>query len=296
MYSAKELKEDSEVVSAIKDITSVYQEIASFRIKQMREGVAKTKEFLSGVAEVYNHAKASYVAAVQKAVLKGKTGFAQAAFIKRNGKKVFILLSANEHLYGTLILDIWHLFINELRREEADKVIIGSVGKYFARNDRLASGATYFFLDDDKPTTPQIKKIVDFIRDYEQIVVYSGEMVTVLSQIPAKSVISGGVSLEEEIEEAKSYLFEPAPAKILEFFETEIIAALFNQKIFEHQLARFAARMVAMDQANENAKETLNKLGREFSVLRRALANRKQLEAFAGYQFWSNIGAGKEES
>ena len=116
MYSNKEIKENLEVVSAIGDITGIYQEIASLRIKQMREGVAKTKEFLAGVADVYNKAKASYIAAFQKSVMKGKTDYTQADFIKRNGKKVFILLSANEHLYGTLILDIWHLFTNDLRR------------------------------------------------------------------------------------------------------------------------------------------------------------------------------------
>jgi F-type H+-transporting ATPase subunit gamma len=286
MYSNKEIKENLEVVSAIGDITGIYQEIASLRIKQMREGVAKTKEFLAGVADVYNRAKASYIATLQKAVLKGKTDYAESAFIKRNGKKVFILLSANEHLYGTLILDIWRLFTNELRREEADAVIIGSVGKYFARSEQLTAKATYFFLDDDKPATAQIKKITDFISSYEQIVVYSGEMVTVLSQIPSKSVVSGGATLGEKVEEAKNYLFEPTPAKILEFFETEIIAALFNQKIFEHQLARFAARMVAMDQATENSKETLEQLNKEFRALRRSVSNRKQLEAFAGYQFW----------
>ena len=294
MSSAKELKENLEVVSAIRDITSVYQEIASLRTRQLREGVAKTREFLAGVAEVYNHVKASYAAILQRQFRKGKADLRGSAPFKRNGKKVFVVLTANEHLYGNLILDIWRAFLVDLRREEADAVIVGSVGKYFARNEKITAAATFFPLDDDRPTAGQIKKIIDFISQYEQIVVYYGEMVSILMQIHAKADISGGVTLGGEVGEAKSYLFEPSPEKILAFFETEIIAALFNQRIYEHQLARFAARMVAMDQATENARETLSKLDKEFKSLRRGIANKKLLETFAGRQFWSRPVAAKE--
>src|SRR4030043_1596977 len=103
MSSQKELKENLEAVVAISSITSVYQEIASLRMNQLREKVAKTRDFLNGVATIYYHAKAAYIAAVQKQ-LAGKKELGSLFFMRRNRKRVIIFLSANEHLYGTLIL------------------------------------------------------------------------------------------------------------------------------------------------------------------------------------------------
>ena len=106
-----------------------------------------------------------------------------------------------------------------------------------------------------------------------------------LNQSPTKEQISGGASLHQK-GKGKKYLIEPSPQKIMEFFETEIISALFNQKIFDHQLARFASRMVAMDQATENANDIIKKLNRENKSLKRRVMNRKQLEVFAGLSLW----------
>jgi len=288
MYSSKEFRENLNVISAIKDITTIYQEIASMKVRQLRENVAKTRDFLNGVGSVYNHAKISYLGELQKQIIRGKTKLQSASFIKRNGKKVLVLLSANEHLYGSLILDIWRNYIADLKKGDADAVIVGSVGRYFLRNEKLKVAASFFPLNDDKPKVSEIKRITDFICRYEQIIIYYGEIISVMSQYPTKKAISGGVTLGEKVVKAKSYLFEPSPEKIMEFFETEIIAALFNQTVYEHELARFAARMVAMDQATENANETLTKLNKEWRTAKRAIANSKQLGIFAGYSLWGN--------
>jgi F-type H+-transporting ATPase subunit gamma len=265
-------------------------------MNQFREKVAKTRAFLDGVAAIYYHTKAAYIASLQRQVLAGKKTLASAAFIRRNGKRILVFLSANEHLYGTLILDIWRTFVHDIRDEGSEAVVVGSFGRYLLGNEDVKSKVTYFDLDDDKPEADQIKKIVDFIGQYEQIIVYHGQMISVLNQTPATSEVSGGVTLKEKVEQAKNYLFEPSPAKILEFFETEIIAALFNQTILEHQLARFAARMVAMDQATQNAKDAADKIEKELRALRRRILNRKQLEVFAGFTLWDEAGDRRREA
>jgi F0F1-type ATP synthase gamma subunit len=262
MSNSKQLQEDLEAIGAIKSITSVYQETASLRMNQLRSGVAATREFLEGVSAVYNHAKTAYIASISRRTPKEREKLWKTlSFVRRNSKKVNVFLSANEHLYGTLILDVWGHYLNDLYHEKADAAVVGSIGKFLLGNEQIETKSKYFELSDDKPDATQIKKVIDFISQYEEVVVYHGQMVTVLHQIPVKSEISGGISFEKRPERsAKRYLFEPSPESILGFFETEIIAALFNQTILEHQLARFAAR---------------------------ELMNRKQLEVFAGFSLWS---------
>jgi len=286
MLSNKELKENLEAVSAIKDITRVYQEISSLRMNQLKDGVSKTREFLDGIAEVYNHAKSAYVATLQRQLISRKLDWKALSFVRRNAKTILVFLSANEHLYGSLILNVWDKFIADFKKSNADAAVVGAFGKYLMKNEEERKGIFYFDLDDDKPKALQVNKIISHISKYEQIIVYYGQLVSILNQLPAKSQITGGVDVEKPALAAKNYLFEPSPQKILEFFETEIIDALFSQKVFEHQLARFAARMVAMDQATENANLALNKLDREYKGFRRKSLNKKQLEVFAGFELW----------
>lgn len=292
MSSPKELREDQEAISSIKIITSVYQETASFRMNQLRDRVGKTREFLDGVSAVYNHAKTAYIAYILSQPFKrGRKKPLDLSVIRRNGKKINVLLSANEHLYGTLILDVGGYYVNDLKQEKSEAAVIGSFGKYLMSNERLDTKITYFDLDDDKPEGLEIKKIIDYLSKYEQVVVYHGQMISVLNQISAKTDVTGGIKMGQEAQKsAKRYLFEPSPEKVLEFFEFEIIGALFNQTILEHQLARFAARMVAMDQATENANEELKKIARNLRQLQRRILNRKQQEIFAGYSLWGRKG------
>ncbi len=298
MSSPKELKEDLEAVSSIRLITSIYQEIASFRMNQLRDRAEKTREFLDGVSAVYNHAKTAYIASViNQPFQTGRKKAPDLRLIRRNSKKINVFLSANEHLYGTLILDIWGHYVNDLKQEGSEAAVIGSFGKYLINNERLDTKITYFDLDDDKPEGTEIKKIIDFLSQYEQVAIYHGQMISVLNQIPAKTDITGGIKLGQSMQKSvKRYLFEPSPEKVLEFFEAEIIGALFNQSILEHQLARFAARMVAMDQATENANEELKKIANSLRSLRRRILNRKQLEIFAGYSLWGQPEVSKQES
>lgn len=294
MSSSKYLNEDLEAVGAIKSITSIYQEIASLRMNQLRGRVAATREFLDGISTVYNHAKTAYIADVKAQTPKQrKKMWSSLSFVRRNGKKVSVFLSANEHLYGTLILDVWSHYINDIRHDRADAVVVGSIGQYLLGSEQLDVETASFDLDDDKPTAEQVKKITDYVSKYEEVVIYHGQMETVLHQVPTRSEISGGISFDNRSRRpAKRYLFEPSPEQILSFFETEIIAALFNQTILEHQLARFAARMVAMDQATENANEETKKIKKEIRTLKRRIMNRKQLEVFAGFGIWNKEAQG----
>lgn len=288
MFSRKEFKENSEAVSTIKDITGIYQEIALLRMNQLKNGVESTRNFLNGVAKVYTHAKAAYIADWQKGASEDKKRTEKPSLIKRNGKTLLVCLTANEHLYGDLILNVWSQFITELKADPKNEVVVAGVfGKYLIENERIIRpSVTYFDLEDDRPSKSQISKIINFISKYEKIIIYYGQMTSVLEQNPTCASITGDIFQEKVGNKNKRYLFEPSPEKIIEFFENEIISALFIQKVYEHELAKFASRTVAMDQATENAEDMLKKLNRDFNVLRKQILNRKQLEVFAGFGMW----------
>ena len=273
----KKIKEDLKAVSNIETITRTYQEIANLRMNEIRQKVLNNREFIEELSQVYTLAKKAYLVLLKK----------EKPFIKRKGERVVVFLSGNKRFYGTLFSDIWRELLNYLAKNKADLAVVGRMGKYLAERSGFGYKMFYFELDDDNPEKERVKGIIDFIKKYEEIIIFHGRFQTILSQKVVQSNISGGVTLEEELEEVKSYLFEPSPEAVLEFFETELLSAFFNQTILEHRLSKYATRMVAMYQATENAKKRERKLKIEQKKIERQLLNRKQIELFSGSQLWT---------
>jgi len=273
----KKIKEDLKAVSNIETITRTYQEIANLRMNEIRQKVLNNREFIEELSQVYTLAKKAYLVLLKK----------EKPFIKPKGERVVVFLSGNKRFYGTLFSDIWRELLNYLAKNKADLAVVGRMGKYLAERSGFGHKMFYFELNDDKPEKNRLRGIIDFIKNYEEIIIFHGRFQTILSQKVVQSNISGGITLEEELEEVKSYLFEPSPEAVLEFFETELLSAFFNQTILEHRLSKYAARMVAMYQATENAKKRERKLKIEQKKIERQLLNRKQIELFSGSQLWT---------
>ena len=280
MASLKKIKNDLETISKIFLIASIYQEIAHLRMVEIRQAVLKIREFLDGLNRVYHLAKRSFFASLEKK----SEGI---PYILQKQGEVAVFLSANEFFYGTLILDIWQEIQEYLKEKEAALMVVGKMGKYLVEASGLRLKIFYFELDDEKPEREKIKEIVEFVKNYKKIVVFHGKFETVLSQNAVMTDISGGITLEEKIGEVKNYLFEPSPETVLEFFETEIVFALFNQTILEHRLARYAARMMAMYQATENAKKIKKEVEKNKKKLEQQISDKKQIEIFSGFKLWS---------
>ncbi len=283
MAILKEIKENLKTISNIETITRTYQEIANLRMNKIRQRVLNNREFIEELSRVYTVAKKAYLAQLKKRRATKK----EESFIKRRGRRIVVFLSCNERFHGTLILDIWRELSNYLAENKADLAVAGRMGKYLAENSGFGLKMFCFDLDDDEPKKEEIKNIIKFIKNYEEIIIFHGRFQTILSQKVVQSNISGGVTMEKELAEVKSYLFEPSPEAVLEFFETELMSAFFNQAVLEHRLSRYTTRMIAMYQATENAKERKRKLEIEQKKIERQLLNRKQIELFSGFQLWS---------
>lgn len=274
MPSLKEIRKNLEIISIIKGVVVAYQEIANLRMKQIKENVLKNREFSQELLKTYQRLKSVYFSSLEK------VGVKKVFFRRAEKEKVVVFLSANKFFYGTLILDIWKEVQKFLEREKTDLVVIGRVGKYLAEKAKLGFNMIYFELDDSNPEKGRISEILDFIKNYQRIIVFHGRYERGLVQKPVMSEISGGLPLEKKEEKVEGYLFEPSPEAILEFFETEIIGVLFNIAILEHQLARYAARVMAMHEASERVKNLEKRWEIIEKKLKREIINKRQIELF----------------
>lgn len=282
MIDEKEIAEEINQMKGLQNLVRVYEEIASFRMKKVRDSVLKNRKFQNEINEVFKQVRESYAREARLLAKKrGVKGSEKITFLAHNGKTVAVLLSANTGLYGDIVHSTYNTFIEDVRKSNSEVTIIGRYGLSMFLAEEPNRPYTYFDLDDSGVTIEDLDKIIKHIVQYEEIHVYYGEFVNVISQRANMLVVSAEISLKEEVKVQTPYLFEPTLENILMFFETEIFASVFDQAVREGQLAKFASRVMAMNKSDTNIIEKLKQLRIEKLKISHKAANRKQLNSLS---------------
>lgn len=272
-------RKNEEVIqlTALQNIAQIYAQIASVRMQQTRKRVLDGRVFIREINETFEEVRRSYAEQVRQ-LNKGKAGKdKQITFLGHNGKSVAILLSANAGLYGAIVPNTYQVFLEELRKHDYEVTIIGQQGLSFYLVDEPNRPYTYFNLPDWGDSAIYLSPIISHIVQYDEIHVFYGEFHTVITQKPVETLISSSITEVKENKSQVKYHFEPNMEQILVFFETEIFSSLFEQTISESRLAKYASRIIAMDQASENTKEVIKKLKFNALIAQHRFFNRKQL-------------------
>ncbi len=287
MVTKKELTRETEFLTTLQTILETYEEIAATRMARIRSSVLGSRDFLLEINAIFQQVKTSYKAQIEVLMKKKRIKDpAKLTFIKRNGKTLYVFISANTGLYGDIIRKTYDVFIENLKKEPGDVAILGLLGLEIFNAEKINSPLTYFEFPDNKIDNAIVQKIVEHIIQYEKVLVFYEQFNNVISQSPIVTNISGDPLPWEKGGPQARYFFEPSLEKIMEFFEKEIFASIFAQTIFESELAKFAARMVSLDFASENTKTRLKQVILARARIEHQENNKKQLEKFASMRLW----------
>ena len=287
MVTKKETVREIDFLNTLKEILETYEEIAATRMARIRTSVLGSRDFLLEINAIFQQVKSSYQAQIEMFMRKKKIKDpTKLTFIKRNGKTLYIFVSANTGLYGDIIKKTYDVFIDNLKKAPGDVVILGKLGVEIFKADKVAIPYTYFDFPDNKIDNAILKKITDHIIQYEKVLVFYEQFNTVISQSPIVTNISGDPLPWEKGGPQAKYFFEPSLEKIMEFFEKEIFGSIFQQTIFESELAKFAARMVSLDYATDNTKDRLREVILQKNRIKHQEDNKRQLEKFASMKLW----------
>lgn len=283
----KEINREADLLSTLKTILETYEEIAATRMARIRSSVLASRDFLLELNAIFQQVKSSYknqVALFMK--LKRVKDASQLTFIKRNGKTLYVFVSANTGLYGDIIKRTHDVFLENLKKEPQDVVIIGKLGLELFQADKIAANLTYFDFPDYKVDEEIFRKIIEHILQYEKILVFYEQFKNVVNQEPIVTNISGDPLPWEHSGPEIKYFFEPSLEKVMAFFEKQIFESVFQQTLFESELAKFASRMIALDSASGNTKNRLKQVMLAKDREKHREANKRQLEKFASMRLW----------
>jgi len=244
MLTKDTIGKEIEFLEQSKDLCLSYEQISMMRMKTIKNGVLTTRDFYADVADVYYKVKSTY----KKQIL-----LLEKKKIREQKRKLSVFLSADNKLYGDILNKVFHLFVSDIKKEETDIIIVGSLGKHMFDTADVGKKYTYMSLPhaDSELTLEDLKEVAVQLAHYENIDIYFGQYESYVNQKAMCMNITGEALFGEEKPENKSslYYFEPSLEKIAAFFEVQMVSALFKQSVYEGQLARYASRIGSMEEA-----------------------------------------------
>jgi ATP synthase F1 gamma subunit len=294
MSEKKEIAGNLEALDNLKNMAENYEEIAATRMQRIRDTVVQARGYLTELSEVYVDLKASYGHEVKVLLEKReKDDKSLPPILQKNGKNLLVYMSSNGRLYGAVTRKTYSLFIEELKKVDKDKIdilIIGSAGKEMYESSGMDLPYEYKFVNDEKLTIEDVKKLMKKYIKYNKVIVYHGTFINVIRQNAVSSSITGDEIFEAEaptdIPEEDRFIYEPVFENVFSFFETQIMSALFKQTFSENHLARQASRVNAMEEALIHIQKESEKLEHEKIKLRHLSENKKQIERLSGFILW----------
>jgi len=279
MIKKKQIKEELKNLDSLKDLIRAYEQIASTRMKKTRESVLFTRQYMDSISQIFNEVRFAYRDSAKK-FLRKRSGN-KLTFLAHNGKKVAVLLSANTGLYGEIVRSTFDKFAEEIKSTDSEATIVGRQGLSLYIQTFPERPYSFFEIPDQNITLKDLTPLIKHIVQYEEIHVYHGKFISVVSQKADMLAVSAQINLAGSANQKpqKSYLFEPSLENILMFFETEIFASVFEQAVRESELAKYASRVLAMDKADLNIQNRTKSLELEKMRVEHAVSNKKQLNS-----------------
>ncbi len=291
MITEKEIQNELIDMISLKELVETYEEIAISRMRKIRSSVLSTRDFMIGLTQVFGEVSSSYKVKIAELMKTRKIkDLTKVSVLTHNGKTVSVLLSANTGLYGDIVERTSQLFLEHINTNSDDVVVIGRLGRKLMEDAGFKKRPiTYFDLSDGVVDRESIHAILEHLVAYEKVLLYYGQFQNVVSQKPTFIDLYGAEipSVGVESNTVVRYLFEPTLEVILEFFEKEILASLFEQTIQESNLAKYASRMVSLDAATDNIAGRIKDVRVQGRIAKHRTMNRKQLNALSGVSLWN---------
>ncbi len=248
MNSIKDINNNIDRINTIRDISSIFEKIASIKINQIRHDVSARKEFYDTIWDIY---------------VKLKAGNYKDDKLSKNQSKInktaYVIVSSNSGLIGDMNNKIINLLKKEIKdKERYDVFVIGDKGKRILELEGIRYVKNYSFKDEvnDEFT----KEILDDIEKYRVVSVLYEEYISLQEQNVKMQNLHVDVSTisKEDIIEKEEYIFEPSYKDVLDYFEFVMKGQMFAQILYESQLSQYASRMIAMSTANSKATTLYN--------------------------------------
>lgn len=264
----KQVQQYTAALETLKTITETYQEIASMRMRKVKDSVLQNRDFYNPLLEIYQEVSNIYVQTNHK-VFRQET----------NGKSLALLLTSNTGLYGPINRSVFDLFLDHETVAQNDLAVAGKLGKLWLEKAGFQRAYTYFDIEDTlNSEEAYIKKLFDYMVNYSEVKIYHGLFSSIVNQTAQITEVTKKFTPLAQGQPTLSFIFEPSIEKVLDNFEKQLLSSFFTQTILESNLAKNGSRMMSLDNASQNISLSLRKTRLQELIVKHRTQNKKQQE------------------
>lgn len=288
MPSTRDIRRRIKSVKSTSQITKAMQLVAASKMKKAQDQAIAGRDYADLMNRVLVNLKRR-LDEVSNPLLEEREG----------GKDLYVVITTDKGLCGGLNTNLLKRLI-EVAPADAAFVTVGRKGAQSlarAKRDLVAD-----FQINDPTSFAETKRISKFVTEkfsegeFNRVHVAFTNFVNTLTQEPAveqllplspiqlgkvksfEGVGKGGVSEVAEEDSHISYIFEPSAADVMDGVLPQYINGTLYQMALEARASEHSARMVAMKNATENAKDIIKDLTLEYNKLRQAAITNELLE------------------
>ena len=279
MANLKNLSERIKSVTSIQQVTKAMKMVAAAKVKKAQDKMEISRPYAKNTQELICR------------ILPQITSTDISLVEKRNVQNVgMIIVTSDRGFAGSFNSSVIRLAEKEIEKIGKDKVQLFCLGKkaseYFSKRDYNVKETFFdFWKDMNYDTASDISKT--FIsafenQDIDEVHVIYNRFKTLASQdLIMEKVLPVDFSADYNVTNY-NYDYEPGQKEIVSTLIPKHINVQMWQQLLESYSSEEAARMIAIDNATENAKEIIKELKLEFNKARQAAITTEMLEIVGG--------------
>lgn len=279
MPGVRDIKRRIRSTKNMQQITNAMEMVAAAKLRRTQGAVVASRPYAMKMEQVLGR----IVASAQDNI--------HPFMVKRPVKSVgFIMITGDRGLAGGYNANLIRKAMAEAASfTDAEKgfFAVGRKGRDYLRRRQRKMTAEIIGIK-DIPTVAEAKGIVDLAvksymdGTYDEIYLVYQEFVSALTQRPVMKQLLPIPYAKEEEAGISDYLYEPAPAQVLDMLLPKYILNKVYQGLMEAKASEHGARMSAMSSATKNADEMIGKLILSFNRARQAAITREINEIVGG--------------
>ena len=279
MANLKDIRDRIKSVKSIQKVTKAMKMVAAAKMRKAQERMEQARPYTNRLVNVIHH----LLPDVNRALLP----LLDIRPIHRVG---YVVVTSDRGLAGsfnTNVIKKAELEINEIGKENVDLFCIGKKARdYFTRrNYNIIQSHIEFWNDlDFQHAIKMGEKIINHFvsKKVDEIHVCYNEFVNVATQTLQSEQLLPLEYNQEESSSVSNRLYEPSKEKLTKSLIPRHLNVQMWKYLLESYASEQAARMIAMENATDNAEDMVKNLTLEFNKARQASITKEMLEIVGG--------------
>ena len=278
MASLKDLRNKIKSIKSIQQVTNAMKMVAAAKLRKSQEDMEKARPYTNSIEEMINH----LIPDIDRSLLS----ILDTREVK---KKLFIVISADRGMAGAFNSNIIKKTEQKVLEFGNDDSLLICIGKkshdYFKRRDfNIIKSYRDFWNTLDVSDALSIGDMIVekyLSKEIDSVEVIYNEFISVASQkIICKTFLP--ITYDHNEKESCDLLYEPSKAQVVKTLVPKHLNVQLWQFLLESNASEQAARMVAMENATDNAGEMISDLSIEYNKARQAAITTEIIEIVSG--------------